>query len=106
MAWTSANGEDIDDPSAVIFALSNQLKSYRPGDPKKAGCNHRDMGPRFNAMGTNGDNRGTCKTKSHEWGQYNVDEDEYGNCVLTGEGAGQEGAKDFTLLELEVFLVE
>ena len=79
---------------------------YYPLTPNEAVLHHKISGPHFTLplaiwnSPLNADKGGVCFTS-----KYGIDEDEYGNSVLTGDG-GQDYFKQFTCTEIEVFLLE
>ena len=45
--WTSANYVYVEDASAMVFALTNDLQVFKPGKPKKAVWHNIYSGPNF-----------------------------------------------------------
>ena len=74
-------------------------------------CHFSDEGPNFyNALAVgnpmNGENKGYCETdgKRFDGAKYCVARDSQGNSVLTGDNGKNDGW--FTVVGLEVFLIE
>ena len=51
----------------------------------------------------NDENHGMCNTNEEGSGKYRIPVDKNGNSVLTGEGAGMDDKKRFTIAEIEVY---
>lgn len=101
------------DEKACLFALTDQLAVFRPGNPDYAV--HHDASQAFNfsrCLGVNNDpmneeGAGDCFTAGADTGgEYKIPVDEEGNSVLTGSGAGEPAHnKTFTIAEIEVYQV-
>ena len=109
--WTKA-WSNRRDPDAFLFGLTGGKSIFRPDNSWEAVFHHEDWGPFFSAaLGIGGSDRmntpmnGRCYTGKTNTARYNVPEDDSGNSVLTGDGAG-EGYKRFTVADYEVFLVK
>ena len=46
--WTSdEDGVNVEDASAMLFALTKELQVFKPGNPKEAVYHYSQMGPHF-----------------------------------------------------------
>ena len=46
-SWQSTDGTDVEDSSAMVFALKNELQVFKTNNPKEAVWHLRDCGPYF-----------------------------------------------------------
>ena len=48
ISWSSdKDGKDVEDSSAMVFALTNELQAFKSNNPKQAVWHHKDDGPFF-----------------------------------------------------------
>jgi len=98
----------------MVFALTNELKVFKPKSPFNAISRDKNEGPSFsqalclfgNPM--NKENGGICNTDGmNDDAHYDVSADEFGRSLLTGSSfIDRYGTKLFTCIEIEVFALE